>query len=157
MYLATKCKLSKENNDIKWLPSIQPLKFIYRKYMYYYKICVSNEYNLVKLTILNNPLQVLPRSKVFLLAILYHLLTIYFSVGDYCLSNSLTSNLVSSQSSSLYWLRNANTDKTNTPNRLHHKRAPTNRFTLAIQHYRHGNLLQRHTHQLSPVSLPSPS
>ena len=54
----------------------------------------------------------------FVLAIFYHLLTIYFGVGDYCLSNSTTSCLFSSQSSSLYWLRTANTDKKINPNRI---------------------------------------
>ena len=54
-----------------------------------------------------------PVEKIFLLALFYHLLTIYFGVGDYCLSNSPTSCLFSSQSSSLCWLRSANTDKNN--------------------------------------------
>ena len=58
-----------------------------------------------------------PGEKIFLLAIFYHLLTIYFGVGDYCSSNSPTSCLFSSQSSSLYWLKSADTDKTITPNR----------------------------------------
>ena len=78
----------------------------------------------------------------------YHLLTIYFGVGDYCLSNSLTSCLFSSQSSSLYWLKSANTDKTITPNRaqqegpnqLVHRSYP---ILQNIEAYS-----GRHTHQL---------
>ena len=54
-----------------------------------------------------------PREKMFLLALFYHLLTIYFGVGIYCLSNSPASCLFSSQASSLCWLRSANTDKNN--------------------------------------------
>ena len=41
-----------------------------------------------------------------------------YHLGDYCYSNSPTSCLFSSQSSSLYWLRSANTDKTITSNRI---------------------------------------
>ena len=74
-----------------------------------------------------------PGEKIFLLALFYHLLTIYFGVGDYCLSNSPTSCLFSSQSSSLYWLRSANTDKQllltvaqhQGPNQLLHSSYPT--------------------------------
>ena len=52
--------------------------------------------------------------KNVLLAKFYHLVTIYFGVGDYCFANSLTSSLFSSLSSSLYWLRSAKTDKAST-------------------------------------------
>ena len=43
-----------------------------------------------------------PGEKIFYLALFYHLLTIYFGVGDYCLSDSPTPCLFSSQLSSLY-------------------------------------------------------
>ena len=53
-----------------------------------------------------------PGEKIFMLAKFYHLLIVYFGVGDYCLSNSLTSSLFSSQSSSMYWVKSADTVKT---------------------------------------------
>ena len=116
--------------NILWLPSNQPLKFNYRKYINYYKNCVYfcdilywvpyHRIFTILLYHFANLTTKYPGEKIVLLAKLYHLLTIYFGVGDYCLSNSLTSNLFSSQSSSLYWLRSAKTDKpdkTPPPNR----------------------------------------
>ena len=57
---------------------------------------------------------------MFLLAKFYHLLSIYFGVGDYCLSNSLTASLwllCFFFKVQLTWLGSANNDKTTTPNR----------------------------------------
>ena len=90
-------------------------KFVY--WVPYHRILTNSVY----FFIVNNTEQSLANfttkpGENFLLAIFYHLLTIHFGVGDYCLSNCPTSCLFSSQSSSLYWLRSANTDKTITPN-----------------------------------------
>ena len=87
-----------------------------------------------------------PWRKIFLFAKFYHLLTIYFGVGDYCLSNSLTSSLFSSQYSSLYWFRSSNTDitATCTPNRYHPKGPqPTGSYKLSNTPAGYRSLSQR--------------
>ena len=95
----------------------------------------------------------------FLLAKFYHLLTIYFGVGYYCLSNSLTSSHNPAHYIGLESLkRTKNLLQPLAPQEGPNQQVHTSYPTLqAIEAYPKG----RHTHQLSPqlspYSLSSPS